>query len=190
MPPGSKICPSLGLCMLVVFATPAFAQTFGHTEVFLSSAAEGRVVTFLGASAPPRGPAAAAGFDYALFATELIAYLTKEMLHDSMDEYGNLLPGSHRSATLPERRSEFATHCLEVVTQLGSAVQGFGSDSPDLVVGPPSALEYAARAGTAALALRQVWTALSNDVEAGRPGFSLKPKVAAGRFAINLTLRW
>jgi hypothetical protein len=183
----ANIYRSLGLWMLMTAAAPAAAQTFRHTEMFLSSAAEHRVVTFLGARA---APTAAAKFDYALFAAELIAYLTKEVLPESADEYENSSLGSHLSTTMPPHRSEFGSHCLEVVTRLGSAMPAFGGNSAEAIGGPPSTFDYAARAGSLALALHQVWAALRNEVESSHRGLSLNPKVSARRFAVNLTLRW
>ena len=129
------------------------------------------------------------GLDYALFATELLAYLTKEVLHDSTDEYDNSLIGSHLSRSMPDPRSEFGSHCLTIVTQLGAAmpfragVASFGADDP-------STLAYVARAAAAGLALRQIWSAFQNDVEGNRTGVSLNPKVGSRRVGVNLTLHW
>lgn len=189
MPWNAKLRRALAFWGVLWTATPASAQVLGQIEIFLSSAADRRVATFLG---PTPAAAVAPGFDYGRFATELVAYLTKEIVPASAEEYRNSPLGSHLSKTMPLERSEFGTHCLEVVARLGSAVPALGSGSPVLPQdSSASALRYAARVGATALALREVWAAaLGIDVEEGRRPFSLDPKVGAGRFAVNLTLRW
>lgn len=188
MPWRSMICCLVGAWVLAG-ATAASAQRIGRTEVFLSSADTSRMVTFFGSAGAPTA-APSAGFDYAVFAAELVAYLTKELVPGSADEYRYSLLGSHLSPTVPKPRSEFGSHCLEVVTRLGSAVRGLGGDSPGLGAARPSALAYAARAGSTALVLREMWTAFKNDVEDTRHGVSLKPKVGGGRFSVSFTVRW
>jgi len=60
----------------------------------------------------------------------------------------------------------------------------------NLVIGEPSTLAYVARAATAGLALRQIWSAFQNDVEGNRTGVSLNPKVGSRRIGVNVTLHW
>jgi len=182
-----KICCS-ALLGLLFLSTPVRAQSLGRTEVFLSSAGQAKAMSLYssGFIAPqPAGP----GMDYALFATELVAYLTKEVLPDSPNEYENSLLGSRLSRSMPDSRSEFGSHCLTIVTRLGSALPYAGGAS-NLVIGGPSTLAYVARAATAGLALRQIWSAFQNDVEGNRTGVSLNPKVGSRRIGVNVTLHW
>ena len=89
---------------------------------------------------------------------------------------------------MPDRRSEFGSHCLQIVGQIGSAVPKM-MPSSDLL-STPSAATYAVRAATAGLALRQIWNAFEHDVRDDRTGLSLNPKVSSRRIGVNVTLRW
>ena len=182
-----EICCS-ALLGVLVFGTPAHGQSLASTEVFLSSAAQSTAMPLysFGFGAPQ---IAKPGLDYALFATELIAYLTKEVLPDSPGEYDNSLLGSRLSRSMPDSRSEFGTHCLTIVTRLGSALP-LGGAASTLGVGEPSTLAYVARTAAAGLALRQVWSAFKNNVEGNRAGVSLNPKVSSRRVGVNVTLHW
>src|SRR5215468_859837 len=95
----SKLCraASLGFAALftqLVTATSVAAQTHGRTELFLSSAAENKAMTLF-STGTGSGQADSAEVDYAVFATELIAYLTKEVFRDSANEFDNSLLGTH-----------------------------------------------------------------------------------------------
>lgn len=57
----------------------------------------------------------------------------------------------------------------------------------NLLIGSASSLDHAARAVTAGLALRQVWSAFQNNVEDDRSGVSLNPRIGARRFGVNAT---
>ena len=153
--------------------------------MFITSAAGNQALPGLSFGQPV---ASSDSLDYATFATELVAYLTKEVLSDSADEYVASPLGSRWSSSMPDRRSEFGGHCLEIVGQLGSAVPrlmpGLGASSA------PSITTYALRAATAGLALRQIWSAFEHDVRGDRTGVSLDPKVSARRVGVNLTLHW
>jgi len=172
----------------VVSALPASAHTLRRTEIFLSSAGDGKAVSLLSAGSSDAG-GNSIGLDYALFANELVAYLTKEVLPDSANEFDGSLLGSHLSRSLPELHSDFGSHCLKIVTQIGSALP-FSTGPSSVAIDSPSALQYAARAATAGLALRQVWSAFQNDVEGNRSGVSLNPKVSARRVGVSLTFHW
>ena len=158
-----------------------------RTEVFLTSAAGARtfsLVSVTGGSAINATP----HLDYALFATELAAYLTKEILPDSSEEFGDSPLGSRWTRSMSDSNSQFGDHCLKVVASIGSAVPmpSFGS----VTTTSPSTAEYVLRGATAALALRQVWDAFTNDVQGNRTGVSLRPKVSSRRVAVNVTLHW
>lgn len=179
-----------GALLLLALCAPASAQTLSKTEVFLSSAASGHAVAFFAPGERAAVAGAASGLDYAVFAAELVAYLAKEVIHDSTSEYEQSPLGSRWSRAMPEERSEFGSHCLTVVTRLGSAIPSFTANRASLIVAPPSALDYAVRSATAALALRQVWRVLTDEVEGNRGGISLKPKVGTRRVGVNLTFHW
>ena len=182
-----KICCS-ALLGLLFLGTPVGAQSLGQTEVFLSSAGRASAMSlYSSAVSTPR--VADPGLDYAVFATELVAYLTKEVLPDSADEYDNSLLGGHLSRSMPQSNSEFGSHCLTIVTRLGSALP-FQASMASLTADEPSTLGYVARAAAAGLALRQIWSAFQNDVEGNRTGVSLNPKVSSRRVGVNVTLHW
>jgi hypothetical protein len=89
---------------------------------------------------------------------------------------------------MPEQRSEFGSHCLTVVARLGSVLPSLPRSIA--TENAPTIADYAVRTGTALLVVRQVWSALRNDIENNRTGFSLKPKVSARRIGVNLTFNW
>ena len=171
-----------------VVAGSASAESIPPTRVFLSSWSESPAVPLValgdGAS-PDRNPA---GMDYAVFVSELAAFVTKEVLSDSSDEYRESPLGSHLSRGMPEQHSAFGSHCLTVVTGLRSALPSMpGSVALE---DSPSPVDYAVRTGTVLLMFRQIWSAFRNDVEGNRSGFSLNPKVSARKVGINLTFHW
>jgi hypothetical protein len=169
-------------------ATSVAAQTRGRTELFLSSAAENKAISLLSDGAGPRR-AYSAEVDYAVFATELLAYLTKEVFRDSANEFDNSLLGTHLSRSMPDQHSEFGSHCLMIIRRIGSQL-ATPITSSSLAVDSPAMLDYAARAATAGLALRQVWSAFQNHVEDDRSGVSLSPKVSSRRIGVSVTLHW
>lgn len=174
------------LVALLASPAPAFAQSWHRTEIFLASSAQAQNMALL--SMGDVEAASRPGVDYALFATELAAYLTKEVLHDSLAEYDGSLLGSHLSRSMPDTNSQFGSHCLTIVTRIGSS---FGrSPSPSFAAEPASLAATAARAGAVGLALHQIWSAFKNDVDGDRSGVSLNPKVSSRRVGVNLTLRW
>jgi hypothetical protein len=170
-------------------AGPASAQLLHHTQVYLSSASQTPLLTLVGDKEATL-PAVGSQLDYALFATELIAFVTKEVLHDSRDEYRDSLLGSHLSPTMPPLHSDFGTHCLKVVSHIGSVMPSFGGGSVSLAESSPTLFDYAARAATTALALRGAWSAFTSDRGEDRTQFSLSPKVSPHRFALNFTVTW
>ena len=181
----------LGFAVLLtqsVAARSAAAQMLGRTELFLSSAAESKAFSLLSTGAEP-GHAYSTGVDYAVFATELAAYLAKEVFRDSANEFDNTLLGTHLSRSMPEQHSEFGSHCLTIITSLGSKLVT-PTTSTRLGIDSPSMLDYAARAATAGLALRQVWSAFQNHIEGDRSGVSLNPRVSARRIGVNITVHW
>lgn len=182
------ICSSITVWTLFA-AAPASAQLLHHSQVYLSSTSQAPLITFFGDKTPPT-VAAGAHLDYALFATELIAFVAKEVLHDSRDEYQGSLLGSHLTATMPAQHSEFGAHCLNVVSHIGSVIPSFDGHSATLAESSPTLFDYAARAATTALALRGAWSAFTSDSSENRTQFSLSPKVSAHRFAVNFTVEW
>ena len=176
------------LALLALLATggTASAQSFANTDIYLGSASQGSALALV--SSESSTTARTAALDYATFATELVAYLTKEILPDSANEFDNSLLGSHLSPSMPDQHSEFGTHCLMIVTSIGKALP-FPRALAE-ISGEPSTLDYAARLATACLALRQVWSAFQNNVEDGRTGVSLNPKVSARRVGVSLTVHW
>jgi hypothetical protein len=206
MRPWSKLCRAAlpgvaALLGLLMTATSVRAQTLGRTELFLPSASVTAQIpdrTELSLSLAGENKAISlfstatghsSGVDYAVFATELVAFLTKEVLRESADEFDNTLLGSHLSPSMPSQRSEFGSHCLTIITRLGSQLPLRTSPSTSMV-GSTSTLDYAVRALTAGLALRQVWLAFQNHVEDNRSGISLNPKIGARRVGVKLTFRW
>ena len=176
--------PLMGLLAL---ATTARAQTWQRPQIFLSSAGQAQTMALvsMGDGIAP----SSAGMDYALFVTELAAFLTKEVLHDSHDEYDDSLLGSHLTRTMPDSNSQFGTHCLTIVGSIGSALP-MSAPSASLVSGSPSVLATLARTAATGLALQQIWSAFKNDVEGNRAGVSLNPKVSSRRVGANLTIHW
>jgi hypothetical protein len=193
MHPCSKFCraATLGFAALLaqsVTATSVAAQMLGRTELFLSSAAENNAISLLSAGAGSR-ETSSREIDYAVFVTELAAFLTKEVFRDSANEFDNTLLGTHLNRFMPDQHSEFGSHCLTIITRLGSQLAP-PLRSSNLAVGSPSLLDYVARAATAGLALRQVWSAFQNHIEGDRSGVSLNPKVSARRIGVNITVHW
>jgi hypothetical protein len=172
----------------LVTATSVAAQKLGRTELFLSSAAENKAISLLSTGAGLRD-ASSSEIDYAVFATELLAYLTKEVFRDSANEFDNSLLGTHLSRSMPDQHSEFGIHCLTIITSLGTQLAP-PLRSSGLAVDSPSLLDYAAKAATAGLVLRQVWSAFQNHIEGDRTGVSLNPKVSARRIGVNITVHW
>ena len=124
--------------------------------------------------------------DYATFVYELLAFLGKEILSDSREEYPESPIGSRLSPSMPEQRSAFGSHCLTVIARLGSAMSydfGFaaGSDLP---------VDSLSRVATAALMLRRVWSAFDNHARDNRRAVSLRPKVGTNKVRISLTFHW
>jgi hypothetical protein len=182
-----RLVLSTPLMALLALAPSARAQTWHRPEIFLTSAGQTRTMTLVSAGdflAP-----APAAVDYAVFVTELAAFLTKEVLHDTHDEYDGSLLGSHLSSTMPDANSEFGSHCLTIVTRIGSALP-FSSPSSSLVAEPPTLLGAVARTAATGLALHQIWSAFKNDVENNRAGVSLNPKVSSRRVGANVTIHW
>ncbi|HSD11819.1 MAG TPA: hypothetical protein VLF14_12575 [Candidatus Binatia bacterium] len=175
----------LGRTELFLSPTSVTAQMLQRTELSLSFSGETKAISLFSTGT---GTGHSAGVDYAVFATELVAFLTKEVLRESADEFDNTLLGSHLSPSMPSQRSEFGSHCLTIITRLGSQLP-LPSPSSSMV-GSTSTLDYAVRAVTAGLALRQVWSAFRNHVEDNRSGVSLNPKIGARRVGVKLTFRW
>src|SRR5262249_49741589 len=100
---------------------------------------ENKAISLLSTGA---GTERSAGVDYGVFATELVAFLTKEVLRESANEFNNTLLGSHLSDSMPDQRSEFGGHCLTIITQLGSQLP-LSRSAPSLAVGSTSTIEYA-----------------------------------------------
>jgi hypothetical protein len=134
----------------------------------------------------------ASRFDYALFASELVAYVAKEVLDDSPDEFaGNSLIPSTLSPSMPATDHDFGSHCLKVVKDIGQGI----ADADMPVIGrvgasAPAVTNYAGHAIGAAFALREVWKLIRNDIENHSEGFSLHPKVGSNKVALSLTVRW
>jgi len=145
------------------------------------------LISFLSAGEATRSSAAAV--DYATFAYELIAFVTKEILPDSHDEYPESPLGSHLTRNTADPASPFGKHCLIVVSQVGALVPSL-SGASSFAIGSTSGFDDLLRLGSTALALHQIWSALKNDVEGDRRGFSLNPKVGAHRIGVNLTFHW
>lgn len=184
----------LGAASLTFFAGRVSAQGIDPARVYISGeihVASDSPFLSVGDRLTPVGNQDQ--LDYAIFIHELAAYVTKEILRDSSDEYvGTSLIPSHLTTDPVDRHSEFGTHCLTVLGRIRSGlpdspISGFLSGIDG---GSPSVLAYMARAGTALLALRQVWFAYRNDIEDTRSGFSLNPKVGARKLGVSLTFHW
>ena len=174
------------LLALTTVITPATAGSVTDVKLFLSSAALDQALPY--SAFGYADPNAGAQVDFALFATELTAFLMKEVVSDSREEYKRSPLGSRWSQSMPKQRSEFGTHCLMIVGRVGAAMPRLMPGSSSL--GAPSAMQYAARAATAGLALRQIWRAFEHDVKNERSGVSLNPKVSSRRIGVNVTLHW
>ena len=171
---GRRKLSSLVLSILALTSAAASAQTLGQRGAVLSAGETTR--------------SSSAGMDYATFAYELVAFVMKEILPDSHDEYPESPLGSRLSRDMTARDSAFGKHCLIVVRDVGAALPWSGS--PDFTIGSPSGVDYLLRVASTALALRQIWSAFKNDVEDNRRGLSLNPKVGAHRIGVNVTLHW
>jgi hypothetical protein len=183
----------LGAMMLGSLARGAGAETIDPIDVFLS----GRVKVFTGNPYADAGEGFAApsgGLDYAGFVHELVAFTAKEVLHDDDDEIPAASSGipSRLSAEMPEQTSDFGSHCMVVLRQIGTQVSVLPGTRQLASTGRalPTVAAYAVRTATTALALRQIWFAFRNQVEDGRQGVSLKPKVSAQTLGVSLTFRW
>ncbi len=120
-----------------------------------------------------------AALDYATFVLELLAFVAKEVLPDSQDEFPESLIGSRLSDSMPEKRSEFGSHCLTIVTRLGSAVPYLSASNDELGAGsvsPP--------------ALRRMWSAFENGAGDDRRDVALNFKVGVNKVGISLTFHW
>lgn len=175
-------------CLLswTLLLATASAQSLGTTEISLvfpdgkrarsPSLPAGNSLTMKGGASP---------LDYTAFAWELLAFVTKEVLSDSRDEYPGSPIGSRLSASMPEGRSEFGRHCLTVVTGLGDAlpfdVELAGSAVP---------LDDLWHAAGGAVAIRRLWSAFEDDAGDDRRSISLKPKVKTNKVALSLTFHW
>ena len=223
MRPWSKLCRAafVGLAALLgmlLTATSVTAQTSRGMKLFLSPSTAAALMSsrtnfsfdrtkfsfdFMGENeaisllSTGTGAVRSAGVDYSAFAMELVAFVIKEVLHDSSNEFDRPLRGPYLSSSMPEQlsssmpnqRSEFGSHCLTIITQLGSQLP-LPRSAPSLTVDSTSTLDYGVRALTAGLVLRQVWSAFQNHVEDNRSGVSLDPKVGTRRVGIKLTFRW
>jgi hypothetical protein len=175
--PGRRKVVSFLLWILTLASATASAQTLGPTEIFLFSGDEERASPTTSGSME---------MDYAIFAYELVAFVTKEVIADSREEYPESPLGSRLSGEMTGRSSAFGEHCLTVVSRVGAALPSFSKVAPDSLTGLGDLL----RVASTALAFRQIWSAFKNDVKDDRRGLSLKPKVGAHRVGVNVTLHW
>jgi hypothetical protein len=169
-------------------ASESFPSLFLSDVQVFYDAPIGRPIALVGADHSPQA------FDYGLFATELVAFVAKEVLDDSPDEFaGNSLIPSRLSPSMPDTDHDFGDHCLKVVKDIGAGVTP-SRDMP--VIGgvgeaAPMVASYAGHAIGAAFAFREVWNLIRNDIVQHRgEGFSLHPKVGSNKVALSLTLRW
>ena len=182
--PTLMLLPGALALALVLLPQHAAAQT--RVQLFLTGAA-GQAVT-------PRahfgsGAVATERLTFSLFAAELGAFLAKEIISDSDEEFRSSPIPSRLNSVAPESRSEFGTHCLTIVTKIGDSLPslGFSSAERDLSASvATAALETAATS----LALREIWSAFRKDIEGDRRGFSLDPKVGARQVRVNLVFHW
>jgi hypothetical protein len=130
--------------------------------------------------------------DYGLFATELIAFVVKEVFPNSRDEYaGSSRIPFHMSADVPGSRSDFGRHCLIVLKQFRTG--RVASREPIVLPEIESPSHPGAALGWlrgAALFAGEVWSALRNEVEDRQTGISLRPKLSSRKVALKLTVRW
>jgi hypothetical protein len=80
-----------------------------------------------------------------LFAAELLAFVTKEVFRESANEFDNTLLGSHLNRSMSDQRYEFGSHCLTIITRLGTQLP-LRASAPSLTPGLTSTLGYAVRA--------------------------------------------
>jgi len=173
---------------------PTAARSESFPSLFLSDvqilydAPIGRPIALVGEDPRPQA------FDYGLFATEVVAFVAKEVLRDSPDEFaGNSLIRSTLSPSMPDTDHDFGDHCLKVVKDIGTGVTP--SRGTPVIGGAgetaPMVASYAGHAIGAAFAFREVWNLIRNDIVQHRgEGFSLHPKVGSNKVALSLTLRW
>jgi hypothetical protein len=152
------------LSTLIFLSAIAPAESIGGTEMSLDSAATKHE---------------SAALDYATFALELFAFVAKEVLPDSPDEFAESLIGSRLSHSMPEKRSEFGSHCLTIVTRLGSAVPYLSASNDELGAGSASPP-----------ALRRIWSAFENGAGDDRRDVALNFKVGVNKVGISLTFHW
>ena len=169
-------------------ASESIPSLFLSDVQVLYDAPIGRPIALVGEGRRPEA------FDYGLFATEVLAFVAKEVLDDSPDEFaGNSLIPSTLSPTMPDTDHDFGDHCLKVVKDIGSGMTPSGGTPVLGHVGQtaPMVASYAGHAIGAAFAFREVWKLIRNDIIEHRgEGFSLKPKVGSNKVALSLTLRW
>lgn len=140
-------------------------------------------------------PDTAPRFDYAVFAVELTAYLAKEVLRDSPDEfYGSSNLSSTWTSSMPATDHDFGEHCLRVVADIGS---GISSQLParrleQVGVSAPALTSYAAQGIGTLLAARELWKAMRSDIveERSDDRLSISPKVGSNKVAVALTIHW
>ena len=120
-----------------------------------------------------------ATLDYATFVLELLAFVAKEVLPDSQDEFPESLIGSRLSHSMPENRSEFGSHCLTIIARLSSAVPYLSASSTELGAGSASPL-----------ALRSMWSAFETGAVDDRRNVSLNFKVGVNKVGFGLTFHW
>ncbi len=179
---------ALALATTAFFAGHAVAEPIRGVGISLTTGSGRAIVSSIDDAGRTSWPRGAARLDYAVFAYELLAYVAKEVLPDSPEEYFESPIGSHLSRDLPEHRSEFGSHCLMVIADFRSGLSAAAGDP--VLDARPGALDYAVEAATAALALRQLWSAFRNDLTREHSGFALDPKVGARKIGLHLTFRW
>jgi hypothetical protein len=172
------------IAMLAGFAGRAPAQELGTVTTGRGTQVH---VLLTGGTGAAADAAAAHPFSYPLFASEIVAYVAKEVLSDAQDEFADSPIPGHLSPSMPDTDSRFGSHCLHFVAELGSRV----SRTPALsgVSSATSTAAYAARGIAAALAIRDTSKALRHkDDDAG--GFSLAPKLGTNKLMLRVTFRW
>lgn len=179
---------ALAIGLLALGSVPVFAQPADSIGRLLSSRIVIGESSFVAPAELVEGADSGARLDYAVFVHELVAFVAKEVLPNSGDEYARSSPMPSRlSDSMPYQRSNFGAHCLTVVTQLRSQVPALagirasaGASTLDTLVG----------AGATALFVRHAWSALQKDVEGDRSGFSLHPRLSPNRVMMNFTFHW
>ena len=109
----------------------------------------------------------------AIFAYELVAYIAKEVLDETSYEYLQSPIGSYLRRQTPAQHSR---------SEASPAVSGAVAEQDS-----PPTLNYTVRSG---VALRDLWSGLHKGLNEDRSGFSLDPKVGAGRAGIIFAFRW